>query len=185
MAHGGHHQARPTVSSRPVVVEEGAGTATVTVRLRRSLSRDLSLDWSTGSRGCGEFRSDFRGRSHDAARSAWGRPGHHGRIGRATAGADFTASSGTVVIPAGARTASVTVPIIDDTTAERAEIFLVKFRPTGDSAKASRGGDHGHGDFKGRLRGHHRHHAHSGHFRHGLTVPVLVIDDDGRARSTS
>jgi probable HAF family extracellular repeat protein len=45
--------------------------------------------------------------------------------GTATAGADFATRSGTVTIPAGQSSATVTVPVIGDTTAETKETFQV------------------------------------------------------------
>ncbi|MDH2416553.1 Calx-beta domain-containing protein [Nocardioides sp. CER19] len=172
LAHGGHrHSAAPVVNSRPVVVDEGAGTATVTITLRRAAPRDISLDWSTLSRGFKTYRGDFRHQSRDLARS--GHHGHH-RIGRATPGEDYTASTGTVVIAAGSKTASVTVPVIDDTKVEPGEIFLVRFRATRPATKdgSARTAHTARGSFASHLRGHHR------HFRHSLTVPVLITDND-------
>ena len=43
----------------------------------------------------------------------------------ATAGTDYTAASGTVTIPAGARYATVSVPVVDDGVAEGSENFLL------------------------------------------------------------
>jgi hypothetical protein len=45
--------------------------------------------------------------------------------GTATAGSDYVASSGTVTIPAGATSATITVPIIGDTTVEPNETFNI------------------------------------------------------------
>jgi len=45
--------------------------------------------------------------------------------GTATAGADYTATSGTLTLPAGATTATVEVPILDDTAREESETFTV------------------------------------------------------------
>jgi hypothetical protein len=173
MAHGGHrHHAAPVVNSRPVVVDEGAGTATVTITLRRAAKKDISLDWSTLSRGFKTYRGDFRHQARELSRLSHGHRGHH-RIGRATAGEDYTASNGTVVIAAGSKTASVTVPVTDDTTVEPSEIFLVRFRATkpaeGGTARTAHAA---RGAFASHLRGHHQ------HFRHSLTVPVLITDND-------
>lgn len=182
LAHDDHHRPLPTVRSRPVVVDEGAGTATVTINLRHAATKDLSLDWSTRSHGFRAFRGDFRGDADRASRDL-ARGDHHRRhrwIGRATPGTDYTASSGTVVIAAGATSATVTVPVLDDTTAERSELFLVRFRPAKpapSTTQAARGRHHRASDFQGHLRGH------RGHFRHSLTVPVLIKDDDGTAPS--
>lgn len=46
----------------------------------------------------------------------------------ATSGSDFTPASGTVTIPAGATSASVTVPIIEDSTPERDETLRLTVR---------------------------------------------------------
>jgi hypothetical protein len=43
----------------------------------------------------------------------------------ATAGSDYTATSGTVIIPAGAPTATISIPITNDTLDEAAETFYV------------------------------------------------------------
>ena len=52
--------------------------------------------------------------------------------GSATAGADYTAASGTLTFAAGATTATIEVAILDDTTAEETEIFTVTLsNPTG------------------------------------------------------
>jgi hypothetical protein len=183
LAHGGHRQhPAPVINTRPVVVDESAGTATVTITLRRAAQQDISLDWSTLSRGFKGYRGDFRAQSRADARKHHEDGHHHGRsIGRATAGEDYTASKGTVVIPAGATTASVSVPVIDDTTVERSEIFLVRFRaarPSTDDGTATRRSAR-HASFTGHLRGH------RAHFRHSLTVPVLIADDDGGTAPTS
>lgn len=185
LAHGDHHHQIPTVRSRPVVVDEGAGTATVTINLRHAATKDLSLDWSTLTRGFKSFRGDFKGRAPRAlARDHRRGDNQHRRhhwIGRATAGEDYTASSGTVVIPAGATSATVTVPVIDDTTVERSELFLVRFRATKpatttpSTTATTRTGHTGGREFKGHLRGH------RGNFRHSLTVPVLITDNDSTA----
>lgn len=45
--------------------------------------------------------------------------------GTATAGSDYTATSGTLTIPAGATTGAISVPIIDDTAVEGPETFTV------------------------------------------------------------
>lgn len=47
--------------------------------------------------------------------------------GTATAGSDYSARSGTAVIPAGQLSTDVTVPTINDTTQEGAETFFVNF----------------------------------------------------------
>jgi len=46
--------------------------------------------------------------------------------GSATAGSDYTATSGTLTIPAGHTTATVSVPIVGDTTAESTETFTFR-----------------------------------------------------------
>jgi len=45
--------------------------------------------------------------------------------GTATAGSDYTATSGSVTIPAGSMSANITVPVIDDAIADKDETFTV------------------------------------------------------------
>ena len=52
--------------------------------------------------------------------------------GTATAGTDFQTTSGTAIIPAGSLTATVSVPVIGDTTFELDETFTVAIVSTGD-----------------------------------------------------
>ncbi len=60
------------------------------------------------------------------------RVGYELAPGSAAAGADYTPVSGTLTIPAGARHATVTVPLVDDAAAEGAESFsLVLSDPAG------------------------------------------------------
>jgi hypothetical protein len=178
-AQGDHHRdRRGDCSGRggPVMVDESAGTATVTVRLRRAVDRDVTFRWSTRTRGFRDYRGDFD-------RRATARGWHHGddRIGRATGGKDFTRAGGKVTIEAGSRTATVSVPIIDDSRAERSEIFLVAFRPTKQTARAlSLSRDLHHGDDRGDDHGHR-----SWHRDLRFAVPVLIVDDDGPSRSAS
>ena len=90
-------QTPPTLSVAGVTVSEGAGAATFTVTLSAAADA-LAVTWAA-ARATGDT---------------------------ATAGADFTASSGTsLTIPAGDMTASFAVPILEDTADEPDETFTV------------------------------------------------------------
>ena len=54
--------------------------------------------------------------------------------GTATAGSDYTATSGTLSIAAGSTTGTISVPIIDDTAVENAETFVVNLSGASDNA---------------------------------------------------
>ena len=84
---------------------EGKDDAVVfKIRLSRAASAPVTVDWATA----------------DAAR-AWkgARP--------ATAGADYTAASGTIAFAAGESEKTVSVPVLDDAVDERTEHFLLRF----------------------------------------------------------
>ena len=84
---------------------EGTDEAGVfTVRLSRAASHAVTVDWSTAD-------------------------GSHAWVGTppATAGADYTASSGTITFAPGERFKSVQGPILDDAVDEGMEYFLLRF----------------------------------------------------------
>jgi hypothetical protein len=147
-----------------VVVDEGAGTVTVTLKLSRKAPQDASFDWTTfdGSSVPGYSRPSRLAARHD------GRSGHHSdRPGLATAGEDYTASSGTVTIAAGTRRATVTIPIIDDSIAETKEVFFVGFKPTRTTSTTARRAAHREGYSTGWCAG-----------SHGRATATVVITDN-------
>lgn len=77
---------------------EGAGAITFLVSLNKSVNQDVSFAFSTS----------------EVPRSA-------------VAGADFTSVSSTLTLPAGTTTASITVPLIDDSITEKTETFRLVF----------------------------------------------------------
>ena len=96
----------PELVTRGSTAREGTDAAAVfTVRLARAAPHAVTVDWATA----------------DGAGPAWTgqRP--------ATAGADYTATSGTLTFAAGQRFGSVRVPILDDAVDEGMEYFLVRF----------------------------------------------------------
>ncbi len=100
---------QPTLKlSGPVDVNEAAGELTYTVTLSNPSSTDVTVQYST---------------ANGVASST---------VGSATAGQDYTAQSGTITILAGQTTATIKVPVLNDTTYEGAEAFQVKLsNPTG------------------------------------------------------
>ncbi|UDY22344.1 Calx-beta domain-containing protein [Nocardioides sp. Kera G14] len=92
--------AKPKASVTGVTVSEDAGFVTVTVTLTKKAKRKLKLNWSTQSVG---------------------------KKGAATAGADYAAVKGRVVLTKGEKSADLVVPIIDDATVEGTETFYIKF----------------------------------------------------------
>ena len=89
---------QPKVSIASVTVDEGAGQATVTVTLNKKAKKKLKLNWATQA----------------SPKSA-------------TAGEDFTAVRGRLVLTPGTTSADLVVPITDDTAVEDTEFFVVKF----------------------------------------------------------
>ncbi|HEY0887986.1 MAG TPA: Calx-beta domain-containing protein [Nocardioides sp.] len=90
---------KPKVSVADIVVSEGDGTATLTLTVNKKSKKKVKLNWSTQA-----------------------------RPKSAKAGEDFTAvKKGRVVLAPGETTATLTVPILDDTVAEGEEFFFVKF----------------------------------------------------------
>ena len=84
----------PSLTIDDVTVNEGAGTATFTVRLTAVSALPISVDYTTSN-------------------------------GTATAGADFTTTSGTLNFAPGVTVRTITVPIINDTIFEGSEFFNV------------------------------------------------------------
>ncbi|UDY22340.1 Calx-beta domain-containing protein [Nocardioides sp. Kera G14] len=170
MAHEGHHRghAKPFAGARPTSVAEGAGTAAVKLKLRKPATEDITYTWSTLDRTVPSSTSQRRG-THTSYRGFRGHNGAYKGYKRfATAGEDYTASSGTVTIKAGERSATVTVPVLDDTTDERSEVFLVKFRPTADSTATPSSRSGTHSSHRGFHRG----------FSRSVIAPVTIIDND-------
>ena len=97
----------PSVSVDSVRVNEGAGVATFTISLSEPSSQDVTVTYATRDLPVGGTRP------------------------AASSGADYTATSGTVTIPAGQTSVSVTVPIANDPAFEGEEDFgLVLSNPT-------------------------------------------------------
>ena len=105
----------PAIVTKRAIAREGTDEAAVfTVRLSRAASHAVSVDWATA----------------DGAHAWVGTP-------PATAGADYTASSGTLTFAAGERFKSIRVPILDDAIDEGMEYFLLKFsNPRGATMQA-------------------------------------------------
>ena len=96
----------PEIVTRRSTAREGTDDAVVfTVRLGRAASHAVTVDWASAD-GVGRWM---------------------GFAPPATAGADYTASSGTLTFAPGQRFGSVRVPILDDAIDEGMEHFLVKF----------------------------------------------------------
>jgi hypothetical protein len=190
-AHGPHkghqgHKGAKFLKAPPVVVQEGAGSAAITVTLRKAATSPVTLRWSAGAPGKVATPRGWQQRFGDNGANRGAR-GAGGWFGKARAGADYTASSGTVTIPAGARSASVQVPILDDTTTERPEVFTVKFFPTKPATTpgepAARNGhkpgkvEHKRG-FDGPRSWRGWRSSFYSSFGHSHLVPVLILDDD-------
>lgn len=93
--------------SSPTVLEGNSGTvnATFTVTLGSPTTIDVKVDYAT---------ADL-----DANEQYWYGP-------TATAGIDYTATAGTLTIPAGQTTGTIVVPVIGDRIGESGEMFFVK-----------------------------------------------------------
>ena len=88
----------PIITISDVTVREDAGNAVFTVRLSQAASRRESVNYRTVQLTTGDY---------------------------ATSVVDYTATSGTLNFSANATTATISVPIINDTTAEKTEVFQV------------------------------------------------------------
>ena len=96
----------PEIVTRRSTAREGTDDAVVfTVRLGRAASHAVTVDWASAD-GVGRWM---------------------GFAPPATAGADYTASSGTLTFAPGQTFGSVRVPILDDAIDEGMEHFLVRF----------------------------------------------------------
>ena len=87
-------------------VDEGAGVAYATLVLSHSSIHSFSASLTVGASICSHL-------------GCWS--------GTATAGQDYTARTGSITIPAGSSSATVRIPIIDDTEDELEETFMVHF----------------------------------------------------------
>ena len=94
----------PAMKTKMAIAREGAGAVTFRVMLDRPAPGPATVDWTTA----------------DGSGLRYGKP-------PAKAGADYTASSGTVTIPAGKMLAWFQVPIVDDSLDEGMEHFLVRY----------------------------------------------------------
>jgi VCBS repeat-containing protein len=90
------NDAPPTIGINDVTVNEAAGTMTFTVSLSAASGQDVSVDYATGATPA-----------------------------TATAGGDYTATSGTLNFAAGVVSQTITVAIANDTLAEASETFNV------------------------------------------------------------
>ena len=102
---GGRPAPVPAIDTKRGIAREGADDAAVfTVRLDRAASQTVSVDYATAD-GAGSWASTAPAR----------------------AGADYTATSGTLTFAAGETSKSVSVPILDDAIDEGTEYFLLRF----------------------------------------------------------
>ena len=93
----------PVLSISGITVDEDAGTATLTVELTPASTGTVTVDYATRD-----------------------------QVGGATAGDDYTATSGTLTFTAGQTSKTITVPITDDDIYENYEAFFVDLsNPTG------------------------------------------------------
>ena len=97
--------APPGIVTKRAIAREGADDAvTFTVRLDRAASGRVTVDYATAD-GAGVWASTAPAR----------------------AGADYTATSGTLAFAAGETSKTVSVPVIDDAVDEGTEYFLLRF----------------------------------------------------------
>ena len=102
---GGRPAPVPAIDTKRGIAREGADDAVVfTVRLDRAASETVTVDYATAD-GAGVWASTAPAR----------------------AGADYTATSGTLTFAAGETSKSVSVPILDDAIDEGTEYFLLRF----------------------------------------------------------
>ena len=96
-------------ASNAVTVDEDAGSATLTVELAPASTGTVTVDYAT-----------------------------RGRVGAATAGDDYTTTSGTLTFTAGQTSKTITVPILNDDVYENDESFFVDLsNPSGATLTAS------------------------------------------------
>ena len=100
----------PAVVTKRAIAREGSDEAVVfTVRLDRAAPETVTVDYATAD-GAGSWA----------------------RVPPATAGADYTAASGTLTFAPGETSKTIAVPILDDAVDEGMEYFLLRFsRPQG------------------------------------------------------
>ena len=105
----------PEIVTRRATAKEGVHEAVeFTVRLSHAVSHPVTVDYATAN-GAGPWAG----------------------TAPAAAGADYTATSGTLTFAAGERFKSVRVPILDDAIDEGIEYFLLRFRnPRGAAMEA-------------------------------------------------
>ena len=102
---GGRPPPLPAVETKRAIAREGSDAAVVfTVRLDRAASQAVTVDYATAD-GAGVWAS----------------------TPPAAAGADYTATSGTLTFAAGATSGTVSVPLLDDAIDEGTEYFLLRF----------------------------------------------------------
>ncbi len=102
---GGRPPPLAAVETKRAIAREGSDAAVVfTVRLDRAASQAVTVDYATAD-GAGVWAS----------------------TAPAAAGADYTATSGTLTFAAGETSKSVSVPLIDDAIDEGTEYFLLRF----------------------------------------------------------
>ena len=97
--------AQPAIETKRGIAREGSGGAVVfRVRLSRAASKTVTVDYATAD-GAGQWA----------------------RTAPARAGADYTATSGTLTFASGQTVQTVSVPILDDAIDEGTEYFLLRF----------------------------------------------------------
>ncbi len=102
---GGRPAPLPGIETKRAIAREGSDAAVVfTVRLDRAASQAVTVDYATAD-GAGVWAS----------------------TAPAAAGADYTATSGTLTFAAGETSKTVSVPLIDDAIDEGTEYFLLRF----------------------------------------------------------
>ena len=117
--------ALPAIETKRGIAREGSDDAVVfTVRLDRAASKTVTVDYATAD-GAGQWA----------------------RTAPARAGADYTATSGTLSFAAGETAKTVSVPILDDAIDEGMEYFLLRFSNPEGATLAS-----GHRETQGLIR---------------------------------
>ena len=109
-------EALPVIATKRGMAREGSDAAVVfTVLLDRAASKTVTVDYATAD-GAGSWA----------------------RTAPARAGADYTATSGTLAFAAGQTLKTVSVPILDDAIDEGTEYFLLRFSNPEGAALAAR-----------------------------------------------
>ena len=93
----------PRLLTETLIFDEADADAELTIRLTNPADRRITMDWATSPPQAGDPFLDA-----------------------ATAGADYTASSGTLTFEPGQREATVTVPLLDDDLVEGNEGFYIQ-----------------------------------------------------------